>query len=323
MPGADLLFLVSPLVIIGATSGLLYLYMRGRLLNGAVLSYSLLAYVLAIGGKVAVQALVPVPADPWAAGVYYGAQTCLLEVGLAYLFARQAIDQGRIRVDQAPAYGVSLAFWENGVLLGVLALPGLWLAIDLGGAGLPSGSVETIAGLVVLGTLERVSSILAHFSWGLLVVAAAASRRSRYLLLALPMGLIDFLVPFASTISLAEFEGIVFALSALCLGVAYLATRGTWPRFWELPPAVRPSEGGYYVMPSTYRPVRPPGAPPVGAERAQCPSCRVVFPAPWNPLRPHLGSRVLRKCPSCGRWSFLGPYQAPAPDTPDVDGRRP
>jgi hypothetical protein len=269
--------------------------------------YSLAAYFLAIAAKVAFQLAVPPPSNPYLEGAYYGLQTSVLEVGLAYGFARVAFARHRMGVEQAPAYGAALAFWENGVLLGLLALPGLAITIATGGSGLPSDSVGQVVGLVALGTLERVSSILAHFSWGILVVVAAATGQRRFLVAALPMGLIDFLVPFAPTMSLVEFEAMVFALSVLCLTVTYVLTREAWPGFWAGPPAPPPSPTYSYAgVPTSAGWVTsapPASAPPV--ERARCASCGAVFEAPWSPLLPHMGPRVLRKCPACGRRSFM------------------
>ena len=307
MSSLDLLYLAQPLILIAATTLLLLAYYRRRLLTSPVVWYSLLAYFVAISAKVAVQTAVSVPSDDLLAGLYYGVQTAALEIGLAYLLARSAVRERRIGVEQAPAYGAGLAFWENGVLLGLLALPGLALAISNGGSGLPSGSLGQVLALVALGTLERGSSVLAHFSWGILVVVAAASGRSRYLLAALPMGLIDFLVPFAPLMSLAQFEGIVFALSLLCLVVTYLLTREEWPGFW------RSDTRGPSPLPYTILSSPPPApseasapAPSRSAEyRARCGKCRAVFAAEWNPLLPHLGPLVLRRCPACGRRSFM------------------
>ncbi len=52
---------------------------------------------------------------------------------------------------------------------------------------------------------------------------AAVYRKKRLLLVALPMGFIDFLVPFASN-AIVIFEAVVFGLSLLSLGVAWYAT---------------------------------------------------------------------------------------------------
>jgi len=55
---------------------------------------------------------------------------------------------------------------------------------------------------------------------------AAFFRRRSLLLLALPMGLVDSLVPFAGALSLPVFEAIVFALASICLMVSLASTRG-------------------------------------------------------------------------------------------------
>jgi hypothetical protein len=239
MNSIDLVYLAQPLAIVAATSLLLVRYYRARLLSVDVIEFSALAYFLAIVGKVFFQLAVAPPASLAGQGLYYGLQTVFLEVGLAYVFVRYAVEHGLIRVDQAPAYGAGLAFWENGVLLGLLALPGLVAEISAGGSGLPSGSVVHVVAWVALGTLERVSSVLLHFSWGILVVVAAASNRVKFLLAALPMGLVDFLVPFAPSLPLWEFETAVFALALAGLTVTYLLTREEWPDFWR-PFPVRP-----------------------------------------------------------------------------------
>ena len=158
LTSGDLLDLLQPLLVILVSALLLLVYFRRSLLTGSVIWFSFLAYFLAIAGKEAFQLAVPVPSDPVVAGAYYGLQTALLEVGLAYVFARYALTRGRMRVDQAPAYGATLAFWENGVLLGLLAIPGLVVVIAIGGAGLP-GSLGTVLQLVALGTIERLGSI--------------------------------------------------------------------------------------------------------------------------------------------------------------------
>jgi hypothetical protein len=78
---------------------------------------------------------------------------------------------------------------------------------------------------VGLGILERVSSMLIHFSWGYLALTAACFRRRSLLLIALPMGLVDSLVPFAGALSAPIFEGIVFASACACLILALESTR--------------------------------------------------------------------------------------------------
>ena len=58
----------------------------------------------------------------WPTGIYFGAQTCIFEVGLAYLVARYAVSRGRMGAADAEAYGVALSFWENAILLGAYSL---------------------------------------------------------------------------------------------------------------------------------------------------------------------------------------------------------
>jgi hypothetical protein len=79
--------------------------------------------------------------------------------------------------------------------------------------------------LIGWGLLERVSSLMVHLSWGYLCVKSAAQHRREYLLLALPMGLIDFLVPFVQILTLPLFEILVFMLAAVCVLVSVYATR--------------------------------------------------------------------------------------------------
>ena len=63
-----------------------------------------------------------------------------------------------------------------------------------------------------------------HFSWGYLSVLAAVYKKKFFLAVALPMGLVDFLAPFASTMGVPVFEGVLFLLSLLCLTVALRVT---------------------------------------------------------------------------------------------------
>jgi len=72
--------------------------------------------------------------------------------------------------------------------------------------------------LVGYALLERVSSLLFHFSWGYLCILAACAARKRYLMLALPMGLVDFFVPFAGTLGTLAFEVLIFLIGLGCLG---------------------------------------------------------------------------------------------------------
>jgi hypothetical protein len=220
---------------------------RRRLTAWAVL-LSALAYFGAIGTKAAFQAITYGPLDsavggnPWVLGPYFGLQTVFLEVGFAYLFANYAVTHGFMRANDAEGYGITLALWENGVLIGGLAL--LDYAVyyaTLAGSGTaalqlyatlsqdaPSLFYSTSSALPLVGysILERVSSLLLHFSWGYLCVLAAVYRKKVFLLLALPMGLVDFFVPFESSFGTGAFEGLVFAIGLASIGVTFALTRG-------------------------------------------------------------------------------------------------
>ena len=80
-------------------------------------------------------------------------------------------------------------------------------------------------GLVSLGIMERISSILLHSAWGYLCFVAALSHKVRFLLVALPMGFVDFLVPFAPALNLPVYEAIVMAIAVLSVFLAWFVTR--------------------------------------------------------------------------------------------------
>ena len=143
--------------------------------------------------------------------------------------------------NDAVAYGLGLAFWENGVFVGVIALLSTisyFIVLSQGGQAAESMyallsttqsqlfySPQSALPLIGWGLLERVSSLMVHLSWGYLCVKSAAQHRREYLLLALPMGLIDFLVPFVQILTLPLFEILVFMLAAVCVLASVYATR--------------------------------------------------------------------------------------------------
>jgi uncharacterized membrane protein YhfC len=141
----------------------------------------------------------------------------------------------------AEAYGAGLAFWENAVLLGILSLINLiayysilstntplaqtlYNQLNTNAPGLFAPASQALTS-VAYGTLERISSILIHSTWGYLCFMAAYLNEKRLVLIALPMGFVDFLVPFAQNLGTLTFEAIVFALSILSVLVAWYATR--------------------------------------------------------------------------------------------------
>ena len=247
MQNIDPLFIIEPVIVIGFSVGTVLYWNRKHGFSRAVLGLSLLAYGGAIGLKVLFQYLTA-PAfltasqsSVWLLGLYLGLQTVIFEVAGAFLVARFAISRGKMKRNDAVAYGLGLAFWENGVFLGVIALLSTisyFIVLSQGGQAAESMytllsttqpqlfySPQAALPLIGWGLLERVSSLMAHLSWGYLCVKSAAQHRREYLLLALPMGLIDFLVPFVQILTLPLFEILVFMLAAVCVLVSVYATR--------------------------------------------------------------------------------------------------
>src|SRR5271155_2370553 len=187
MENIDPVYFVGPVVVIAFSLGLVAYWRRRRRLTGWVILFSVVAYFGAIGTKAHIQAVTYAPLDsavsgnPWVLGPYFGLQTVFIEVGFAYLFARYAVTHGFFRANDAEGYGISLALWENGVLIGGTAL--LSYAVyyaTLAGSGTAAG--QTFATLMAsspslfdapsealpligFAILERVSSLLIHFSF--------------------------------------------------------------------------------------------------------------------------------------------------------------
>jgi YhfC intramembrane metalloprotease len=242
----DPLLMLQPALSLAMVLSALVYWWRTRGFRGVVLLLGAVAYWVAIAAKQVVDLLVV----NGLARSHYGAlglpgiglalivglETVVFEVGLAYAFAVYGVRKRGIGATDAVPYGISLAFWENGVLLGLLALFDLVVVYLLLGTG--SSIAETtysalvssapnyflpplsLLPTVLLGTLERVSSLLAHLAWGILSVLAALTGRKRYLAYALPMGLVDALVPFASR-NFYLFEGAFFVLSLAFIAVAH------------------------------------------------------------------------------------------------------
>ncbi len=257
MQNIDLLLLLQPTLALAISLGALVSWWYRRSFRGMILLLSAGAYFLAIAGKYAIQipTLSLVEAEfgriSLGLGLYYGLQTVFLEVGVAYVLARYAVKRWGLKASDAVPYGLSLAFWENGVLLGVFSMLNLGVLYLLLASG-TSAAASTYSQLVaaepslflppaallpsiLLGTLERVSSMLAHVAWGVLCVYSVVSGKKRYFAYALPMGLLDALVPFAN-LDLGLFEAGIFVLSVIFVLVAWKV--GASVRSDSLSPAV-------------------------------------------------------------------------------------
>jgi hypothetical protein len=242
---ANPLIILQPLIVLLISCGLVVYWRYRRSFTKAVFLYSLVAYAGAIGLKYLVQ----IPTAAWVVslfgatslvfGLYLGVQTVVFEVGGAFLVAKYAVSKASFESRDAEAYGIALAFWENGVLLGALPLINLIVSYVLLTSNMPGTLSSQISNsqpaffylpaqilpLIAWGTLERISSLLAHFSWGYLTVLAAAFHKWRFLVIALPMGLLDALVPFAKVMPLSVFELLVFSIT---LGFLLVSLAVTW-----------------------------------------------------------------------------------------------
>jgi hypothetical protein len=240
----DPVLFLQPVVSVAVVVAAMLLIRRRSGFRGVMLLVSAIAYWCAIGAKTAVSYVGAAPIES-AFGdtsiefaLFLGLQTVFLEVGLAYLGCAYLQRRGNLKPADAGPYGISLAFWENGVLLGVVSIVNLAVIYLIIGSGSALGSTmyslvhSSNAGLfqapsallpgVLLGTLERFSSTLAHVAWGVLCVLSAVTGRKRYLGYALPMGLVDALVPFAQY-NLDLFEAVVFLLSVAFILVAIVS----------------------------------------------------------------------------------------------------
>ena len=246
MQNIDILYVLQPIIVIVISTALLLYWRRKRHFHLSVILYSLVAYAVAIALKFAVQ--IPTidlvrnyfGAQSVGLGVYYGVQTVVFEVGIAFAVAWFAVSKGHFNDKDAEGYGSGLAFWENAAYLGILPIINLiaYFAIlstntslaqtvfdqlNTAAPGLFAPPAEAL-GAVTIGIFERISSILMHVAWGYLCLMAAVYRKKWLFAIALPMGLIDFLVPFASG-ALILFEVTVFALSVISVAVAWYAVR--------------------------------------------------------------------------------------------------
>jgi hypothetical protein len=243
----DLVYLLQPIVTILFSVGLVVYWHYRRSFRRAILRYSLLAYAGAIAVKVVLQALTysafhaRFGGNPWALGVYFGVQTVFFEVGGAFLVAAWAVSRGKLDAKDAESYGLGLALWENAGYLGVLGLVNFVAVYVMLAVGGPT-SQQVFSSLITTrpelfytplealpligyGILERVSSLLFHFSWGYLCLLAAFHRKKSYFLVALPMGLVDFFVPFATSLTVPVFEWGIFVLGLGALVGALLVAR--------------------------------------------------------------------------------------------------
>ena len=263
MENINPIFIVQPVVVIVISTVLMLYWYKKRHFHANVWLYSLIAYGAAIALKYAVQlptinyVISAFGANSIGLGLYYGFQTVFFEVGLAFVIAYFAVNRGNLDKRDAEAYGSWLAFWENVGLLSALSLVNLiayYVILSMGGSladltynqlsmnapALFSSNLEAL-GLVGIGIFERISSMLIHVAWGYLCLMAVLYKKKLLFLIALPMGFIDFLVPFAQS-NVVLFEIVVFAISVISVFVAWYATKRVALEVPRLPQQVNSSD---------------------------------------------------------------------------------
>jgi hypothetical protein len=242
MQNIDTIIFLTPIIIMVISFGLPFYWRRRGRFTSSIIFYSLLAYAIAIALKTVLQILTVrsfityVNGNLAAIGLYYGLQTVVFEVGLAYAFALYAVSRKSFNRDDAVGYGLGLAMWENGVLISIpllvnyvtyysilsgsgAAAQQLYQVLITSSPSLFLGPAQLLP-LMGYSILERISSLLFHLAWGYLCVLSAATAKRSLFFVALPMGLVDFLVVYASVIGFAMFELILFLLGLLFIGMA-------------------------------------------------------------------------------------------------------
>jgi hypothetical protein len=248
----DPIWFLQPLSFLALSVGtVLFWSLKRKRLPGVLLLYSLIAYAGAIAIKTVFQQVTyglliasPYGQNSYVLGLYFGLQTSILEVGGAYLVARFAVRRNKkLRMVDGEGYGISLAFWENGILLGALSLVSLVADYAILSIGSGSSMAQTVYSALIakapsyfesssqvlptiaLSFLERVSSLFFHISWGYLCFLAAFLNNKRLFYIALPMGMVDFTVPFAGILGVPLFETTLFLLAVLTVFVAWAVTK--------------------------------------------------------------------------------------------------
>ncbi|MEM0117285.1 MAG: hypothetical protein QXV32_02455 [Conexivisphaerales archaeon] len=249
MQNINLVYAVGPGAILIVSLFLLVYWRRKRTLTLNSLAYSLLAYGSAIALKAIIQFLTLnsfthiVNGSKIALGVYYGLQTAILEVGIAILVAMFAVKQGRLGERDSEGYGLGLSFWENGVLLGIFPLIDYFAYYAILSSNTsqaqtlfnilsttqpvlfyPIGKALPLIGYYIL---ERTSSILVHFTWGLLALLGVVFKRKSFFALIFLSGFLeDFLVAVSGILGLQVTEALVFVIACLTFAAGLLLVQG-------------------------------------------------------------------------------------------------
>ena len=218
-------FLAPAIAIVVGVLPVLYFRRKGVLLGIAAI-----AYFLAIGAKSVVESVFLgfFQSATLPAYLAYGLLTFVFEVGLAYAFLRTV---WTYEVPSGPShhagwtYGTYLAFFENAVLLGALPLLGL-VVVSSSAIHAPASGDPYAANVLPLAlpyVFERLSSLIAHAVWGLVVYVALWQRRPLLVLTVLPLAMIDALAAAWDFTHFVSYPVLVVLLLCYTLATSALA----------------------------------------------------------------------------------------------------
>lgn len=158
---------------------------------------------------------------------------CILG-GIIGCFSRQT------KFERYGNYGLGLAFWENAGYLGVLGMFSLMSIYFsrfryhlFSRIVFQSDRQQTCALLSAIKStpadrlqFTRAGGLsLISFLLGYLYLLSASLHKRRYFLVALPMGLLDFFVPFANYLGIPIFELFIYLLGLGTLGITLFITK--------------------------------------------------------------------------------------------------
>lgn len=187
-------FYLGPIIAI--IVGLLPLVFLKKI-NYFLIGVAALAYFTAIGSKIVMELLFEPFFTTSSIQVYvaYGLLTLVFEIGYAYVFLLFISKNNKLEMKDSVSYGAYLGFYENFILLGVLALLSLIVYALTPASALPQSMVSFYSGSYLPFALphlvDRLSSMIAHMFWGFMVFISVIKRTPKYFLYSMPMAFVD------------------------------------------------------------------------------------------------------------------------------------
>lgn len=110
-------------------------------------------------------------------------------------------------------YGVALAFWENAVLLGLLSLPYAFILNN-------TVVLTTLLQLIITKIVDRTSSLLLHYSWGVTACLSHRKNNIKYIIVTAPFGFVDSIATYVDLNHLSFWPMfILFSIPAFTLSL--------------------------------------------------------------------------------------------------------